>query len=239
MKRLYRSWFGSKKIWQVISGVLKQRHIVAMVRGGHNPTSRKELQELLGAPALLDDLEIPVIQRYAESAFNNIVEIGCAYGGSSLLFLLTKRDEASVYSIDPFIRDSMGNFQATRKLCFGHFSRALKLIGRENRLKTWELISGYSYNVIKRWDKPIDLLFIDGDHRYAEVKRDLVDWCPFVRIGGAIIFHDSCRVTGTPENVYVKGWPGPTQLVKELLQKSDVILMEQTHSLSIFKKIHE
>lgn len=35
-----------------------------------------------------------------------------------------------------------------------------------------------------------DLLFIDGDHRYAAVAADFANYCGFVRPGGVIAFHD-------------------------------------------------
>jgi len=38
--------------------------------------------------------------------------------------------------------------------------------------------------------RPIDFLFIDGDHRYEGVKRDWESWEPLVRPGGLVAFHD-------------------------------------------------
>lgn len=39
-------------------------------------------------------------------------------------------------------------------------------------------------------DRPIDFLFIDGDHRLAGVRRDYELYAPLVRKGGLIAFHD-------------------------------------------------
>ena len=36
----------------------------------------------------------------------------------------------------------------------------------------------------------VDMLFIDGDHKYAGVKSDWLNYSPFVRDGGYVIFHD-------------------------------------------------
>lgn len=44
--------------------------------------------------------------------------------------------------------------------------------------------------------RPIDLLFIDGDHTYDGVKADYEMYGPLVRSGGVIAFHD---VTCSPE----------------------------------------
>jgi cephalosporin hydroxylase len=40
--------------------------------------------------------------------------------------------------------------------------------------------------------RPIDLLFIDGDHSYTGVKADFLAYRQFVRPGGLIAFHDIC-----------------------------------------------
>lgn len=36
-----------------------------------------------------------------------------------------------------------------------------------------------------------DFVFIDGDHRYASVKRDIQAWYPLIKEGGIIAGHDS------------------------------------------------
>ena len=45
----------------------------------------------------------------------------------------------------------------------------------------------------------VDLLFIDGDHRYDGVRKDFEMYSPLVRKGGIIAFHDIC--IGPPEAV--------------------------------------
>lgn len=70
-----------------------------------------------------------------------------------------------------------------------------------------------SSELAKTWNKNIDILFIDGDHGYRQVKSDYENFAPFVVKNGLIIFHD----TNTP--VY----PGPNKVVseiKELLKNS-------------------
>ncbi len=42
-------------------------------------------------------------------------------------------------------------------------------------------------------DESIDTLFIDGDHTYEGVKKDIEAWMPKVKKGGTIIFHDYKR----------------------------------------------
>lgn len=57
--------------------------------------------------------------------------------------------------------------------------------------KNWEFIHATSNEAVKNWTKPIDLLFIDGDHSYEGVKDDWENFSPFVKKGGWIYFHDA------------------------------------------------
>lgn len=58
------------------------------------------------------------------------------------------------------------------------------------------VIQGYSqdratFNRVKaKLPQPLDLLFIDGDHRYQQVKADLEMYGEFVRPGGIVALHD-------------------------------------------------
>jgi hypothetical protein len=57
-----------------------------------------------------------------------------------------------------------------------------------------EVIIADSTQLWRKWglreDKWIDLLFVDGDHRYAGVRDDLAGWSRFIRPGGSLLLHD-------------------------------------------------
>lgn len=246
LKKLFRSWFGFKTIRRILIANSNRRRILQELKKPLRQTeinsgevylkTRKELVALLGAPALLLDDEVGAIQRYAARIGDTMVEIGVAFGGSSLLFLLAKQPRAQLYSIDPFIQDSMGGFQASENECRRKVVRALSDINLRDRADEWTLVPDYSYKYVKHFKKPIDLFFVDGDHQYEAVRRDFQDWFPLVRSGGYILFHDSCRIPGTPEGIYNKGWPGPSRLVSEILTREDIELLERVESLSILRK---
>lgn len=40
------------------------------------------------------------------------------------------------------------------------------------------------------WLRPIDLLFIDGNHTYKFVRKEIEKYSPYVKKGGVILFHD-------------------------------------------------
>jgi predicted O-methyltransferase YrrM len=52
----------------------------------------------------------------------------------------------------------------------------------------WTFIHGDSTKI--EWDKPIDVLLIDGSHSYEGVKADFEKYVPFVKDDGLIIMHD-------------------------------------------------
>lgn len=61
------------------------------------------------------------------------------------------------------------------------------------------IIQGKSYEVADQFeDESIDFIFIDGDHSYLGVKKDLKSWYPKIKVGGIIAGHDyiepSCGV---------------------------------------------
>jgi predicted O-methyltransferase YrrM len=44
-------------------------------------------------------------------------------------------------------------------------------------------------------DNSLDFVFIDASHEYQDVKEDIINWLPKVKIGGIIAGHD----IGSPE----------------------------------------
>lgn len=120
-----------------------------------------------------------------------IVELGVDYGFSSLTFAAP--GIGKVYGIDSFegdpeagIRDTYNDVTALRD---------------ELNIHNLELIRGYFSEVAATWTLPIDILHIDGRHRYEDVKQDYETWSRFVRPGGVILLHDTC-VTREPYGVH-------------------------------------
>lgn len=56
-----------------------------------------------------------------------------------------------------------------------------------------------SDELIKKWDKELDILFIDGCHEYQQVRRDYFNFSKFVRSNGFIFLHD----TNPPSKSYM------------------------------------
>jgi predicted O-methyltransferase YrrM len=117
-----------------------------------------------------------------------VVEIGTASGGT--LFLLTRAaaPDALLVSLDLPGGRFGGGYQAWRKPLYRSFATAdqhIRLLRGNSHdpamaAKLHRILAG----------RPVDFLFIDGDHSYAGVKADFQAYAPLVRPGGLVGFHD-------------------------------------------------
>lgn len=122
-----------------------------------------------------------------------IVEIGSYKGKSALAFAYgveTAHSESPtpIYCIDPhkaFIGELGGVFGPNDRKDF------FQLMLESGAYQNVSLINLESTVLTKGWDKPIGMLFIDGDHRYGSVREDYQSWYPHVIDGGIIAFDDS------------------------------------------------
>lgn len=58
-------------------------------------------------------------------------------------------------------------------------------------IPNFQLIKATSDNAVNQIkDDSIDLLFLDGDHSYQQVKRDLINYWPKIKMGGILLGHD-------------------------------------------------
>ena len=110
-----------------------------------------------------------------------VVELGVDYGFSSYIF--ARAGAKQVYGVDSF----EGDPEAGKRDTYSAVLERQKELGIENLT----LIRGYFADIAKTWDKPIDILHIDGRHRYEDVKEDYELWSKFVRPGGVILLHDT------------------------------------------------
>jgi len=112
------------------------------------------------------------------------LEIGGGYGSSTLCVYLATQlvgTTVSLVTIDPFVP-----FDGARDASRGHFIENTKDI---SHLRVINSTSDIAKEKID--DNSIDLLFIDGNHSYKQVKRDLENYWPKVKIGGVLMGHDS------------------------------------------------
>lgn len=109
------------------------------------------------------------------------VEVG-TYEGKSLAYYIVEMINANkyhkVYGIDSFTFENLkDNFDRNMAPLLGHF-RIITAI-------SWEAPKFFK-------DASIDAVFIDADHVYESVKKDILAWLPKVKKGGFISGHDYC-----------------------------------------------
>lgn len=119
-----------------------------------------------------------------------IVEIGSYRGRSSVFLGRGSVDGAQlpVYAIDPH-----KNFVGVLGGVFGPrdrtaFYQAMIVNGCSEIVS---LINLSSEIFASGWAEPVSLLWIDGDHSYAGVKRDFDCWEPHLETNGIIAFDDA------------------------------------------------
>lgn len=104
-----------------------------------------------------------------------IIQIGAERGCSTLAMLETRPD-AFIFSID--IGEQPKEHQNLERAGL-ELKRVVRGLGRSQNIgRFWPL--GWA----------ADLVYIDGDHRYAGVADDIRVWLPNVASGGILAFHD-------------------------------------------------
>lgn len=138
-----------------------------------------------------------------------MVEIG-SYRGQSGAYIAAGGQDAHLYMVDLWSRENLSIVSESNQYAVadtGHL-RALKNNFKVLGITNYTTLQGNSAELIERWSKPIDLLFIDGDHSYEGVKADYENWAPYVKKGGFIAFHD-----------YSASWLGVVKFIEEVAIK--------------------
>ena len=115
-----------------------------------------------------------------------IVELGVYYGHSLATMAescLDHKLDTKLYGIDHFMGDEHS----------GKFGTEVEDVATEclSQYPNVTLIKKSFNRALEGWDKPIDLLHIDGRHFYEDIKEDFEGWSKFVPKGGHIILHDT------------------------------------------------
>ncbi len=141
----------------------------------------------------LTDREVSFLAMLAAhpTAEGNILEIGSYRGRSTIVLALAKRladVDAELIAVDPLpdthpmAEDEQGNLTA-RAL----FEANLTNAGVRSEV---EFHQAFSQDLSQQWDRPLRLLWIDGDHRYPSTKRDFDLYSPHLADGGILAMHD-------------------------------------------------
>jgi predicted O-methyltransferase YrrM len=194
-----------------------------LIASGVEPPSKEAiLWSVKKNPPLLDPQETDLLMKYVRTCKLHFVEIGTHRGGSSALISKYLPKGALLTTIDIFDKPPRNSLPpegrpASRKL-------AEENIRKEGDITRSEIISGVSWKVGKGWKKPVDVLFIDGDHRYQAVKSDMNAWIPHIVKGGIIILHDI-------------NFKGIERALKELVANPGFSVQEVVGTLAVIRKL--
>lgn len=123
----------------------------------------------------------------------DILEIGTGPGGTTLVF--GQLISGTITSID-----LIGEGAARVHGQLSHYLQNFKGVqGDSSQSSVLDFIRG-------SLPRPVDLLFIDGDHKYESVKRDYKTYRKLVRPGGYVAFHDVNASLKWPDMGVKKFW---------------------------------
>jgi predicted O-methyltransferase YrrM len=127
-----------------------------------------------------------------------IVEIGSFHGRSVIVLALGAGERASVWAIDPHAGSDRGPGEIRGALDTGErdkvtFHSNLAMAGVTDRVEHLRRFSDMAHGDV---DGAIDLLHVDGAHRYAPARDDIANWGARVRPGGRMLIHDSFSSIG-------------------------------------------
>jgi MMP 1-O-methyltransferase len=166
----------------------------------------RALQLSRGVPGFLGDREARFLGTLAacSPAEGAIVEIGSYKGKSTVLLasVAAHYDLGTVVAIDPHTGPSATDPKlAPGSSSFEEFTGALRSAKLEGQV---EVHRAFSREVAKGWNRPIRLLWIDGDHTYAGTKEDFELFSPYLAKEAIVAMHDALHAYEGPIRVFVE-----------------------------------
>lgn len=152
-----------------------------------------------------------------------IFEIGSYCGKSAIMLGLGAQEAgAGVYSIDPYTPHTIAQMTVSEDTA-AIFAANIERYGvgdvvTQIPAHDEDLVAGHEGGIV-------DLLFIDGSHEYADVRRQLADWS--VNVRGKIALHDTSG-----------NWPGVTQALDEFMADNDEWEVgERVDSITVIRRV--
>lgn len=145
-------------------------------------------------------------RRLEENAI--IVEIGSWHGKSTVWLGSAIKDKknAKLYAVDPHRGSPEKEGEFERVNTFDVFNKNIHQAGLVEKILP---LRKTSLRAAAAFSKKADIIFIDGSHLFADVKKDFFVWKKKLKKGGWIILHDATVL------------PGPWRIAKNFLLKSN------------------
>jgi len=136
--------------------------------------------------------------------YDSYVELG-VWKGDSISYmakrLKEKSKEVKIYGVDLFDRWDCQNKSIKNDIKFIYEIYNKNLVDDGVRDMIID-IKDYSWNAASQFDdRSVDFVFIDADHSYESVKKDIIAWMPKVKHKGLLAGHDYFNTCGVKEAV--------------------------------------
>ena len=156
-----------------------------------------------------------------------IVEIGSFQGRSTIVLASAAPDTVQVFAIDPHAGNDRGpeeisGYAAAAEDDHAVFLANLVRAGVDDRVTHLRM---FSADALAAFDGDVDVLYIDGAHRYGPARADIRDWSRRVTSGGTMLIHDSFSSIGVT-----------LAIVRELLFGRRFRYVGRSRSLAIYRK---
>jgi len=138
------------------------------------------------------------------------VEIGI-FGGKHAESILKTLYIKRLYLVDPYEPYIQQGILHSKERQLGAFAQARERLRQYENKIVWILKT--SEKAVKTIPDQLDFVYIDGDHNYPMVKKDIELYYPKVKSGGYLGGHD-----------YEMEWFGVIKAVNEFLKKRDLEL---------------
>jgi predicted O-methyltransferase YrrM len=173
------------------------------------------LARLQGVPGWLTDAQARCLWDAAREVRDGgrIVEIGSFRGRSTIVLALAAEPGVEVVAIDPHGGGDRGPQEITPDAARGEedlaaFRANLERAGVAGRVRHVRL---RSQSALLELQGTIELLYVDGAHRYRPASADIANWGVRVTPGGALLIHDSFNAIGVMLAqlrllVFSRGW---------------------------------
>jgi SAM-dependent methyltransferase len=127
-----------------------------------------------------------------------IVEIGSFRGRSTIVLARGARDGAEVVAIDPHGGGDRGPNESAPDAGRGEedyqvFHANLHRAGVQDRVRHVRRPSQQAFDAVPT---AVDLLYVDGAHRFGPARDDITRWGERVSTGGTMLIHDSFNAIG-------------------------------------------
>ena len=196
------------------------------------PTLAEVQARVVDVEGWLSDDQIQALHEAARAcpAGGRIVEIGSFRGRSTIVLASSAPADVEIVAIDPHAGNDRGpqeieGFAAEAETDNAVFTRNLAEAGVADRVRHVRAFSDDAHGEVA---DPIDVLFIDGAHRFGPARADIRDWGRRVAPGGRMLIHDSFSSIGVTLAILV-----------ELLVSPDWRYEGRARSLTAYRRTHQ